>query len=167
MSTQRQLPPAPAANDSCSVGGPSSDDTIASRLTPLVDRMLLRPAVVQMPAAAGGAGLTINSIFICLLFLQNIVLHEGRPWSGRDILLLHSSKQLRRLLVLWTLVGLFELTRHRPWAINMTLNFASGTSEVRGQSFMSCVKTADTNHYLCVFRKHIFTLIFACIKLTQ
>ena len=68
VSTQRQLPPAPAANDSCSVGGPSSDDTIASRLTPLVDRMLLRPAVVQMPAAAGGAGLTIYSFFICLLF---------------------------------------------------------------------------------------------------
>ena len=78
VSTQRQLPPAPAANDSCSVGGPSSDDTIASRLTPLVDRMLLRPAVVQMPAAAGGAGLTNNSIFICLLFYNDTVPSMGR-----------------------------------------------------------------------------------------
>ena len=82
VSTQRQLPPATAANDSCSVGGPSSDDTIASRLTPLVDRMLLRPAVVQMPAAAGGAGLTINSIFICLLFYKTLYCMKGDPGRG-------------------------------------------------------------------------------------
>lgn len=88
VSTQRQLPPAPAANDSCSVGGPSSDDTIASRLTPLVDRMLLRPAVVQMPAAAGGAaaGAAITAAAIMSNTptppLGRRTPANGSPWSS-------------------------------------------------------------------------------------